>query len=332
MPRTPCRIIIDPQVDVAVTISTAGGVTAKAYTTENGSSQHSFPVTISTATDFWLTTPGDYTISALHNSVEIAGPDGTTKKTNVSSDGTTKVLVALDMPSEASSIGGGDLTAEITNRTNADASHVAAADPHGDRAFGVGMLLDSVANGDIRGYGYGGGTFTMTNQTEYAVPIVVPPGAGHLAELHFWLTTNGEAGSVVRGGLRTSSQMWPSALVTNGDLGTVAVSSGAGAVAPIVPGTPPVVVPGTLLWVTLTAQAAASTPPVIRRIGDTVVPSPTVVGIYLPDATQEGVFFTGAIGCPVKTGVSGALGAFSAKGAAYAGLNKTPQFCIKWAT
>lgn len=178
MPRTPCRIIIDPQVSVNVTISTAGGVTATAYTSENGSSQHSFPVTISTATDFWLTTPGDYTISALHNSVEIAGSDGTTKKTNVSSDGTTKVLVALDMPSEESSVGGGsgasaaDVTAllALPKVIREFSGYLAGGTAVGNQLFGArgannGLLAPAAGEATAAMFGFDPADYAVAGKT-----------------------------------------------------------------------------------------------------------------------------------------------------------------------
>ena len=100
MPRTPCKLVINPQVPVTVSITTAGGVVVTAYTTENGSSTHTLPLAIATQTTFWLTTPGSYTVSALYRGTEIAGKAGTTTTVDVSSDGVGFLQVGIDRPAE----------------------------------------------------------------------------------------------------------------------------------------------------------------------------------------------------------------------------------------
>lgn len=100
MPRTPCSIIVIPQVPVTVDITTAGGVSVTSYTTENGSSTHTLPLAITSQTRFWLTVPGVYTISALYNGVEIADQDNATRSVEVGPDGTVTVGVSIDRPSE----------------------------------------------------------------------------------------------------------------------------------------------------------------------------------------------------------------------------------------
>lgn len=109
MPSTPCRVIITPDVDVDVTIYTAGGNEAPAFTTENGSSQHSFPVTVTagTSTTFWLTTTGTFSISALSNSVEIAGDNGDRLSVGLDPGGSASIGVRADLPSEIAAVSTG---------------------------------------------------------------------------------------------------------------------------------------------------------------------------------------------------------------------------------
>lgn len=108
MPTTPCRIIITPDETVAVTIytTTSGSVVAPAYTTENGSSAHGFPVTIAAGvrTEFWLPNPGNYSISALYNGTEIAGPSGNRMAVGVMPGGSASVAVGINRPAEDSAV------------------------------------------------------------------------------------------------------------------------------------------------------------------------------------------------------------------------------------
>jgi len=74
MPATPQLLRIDPGgVAVLVNIKDANGVSQTTYTASGGDTAHTFPKSISSATEFFLTVGGVYTVSATRGGVEMAG-------------------------------------------------------------------------------------------------------------------------------------------------------------------------------------------------------------------------------------------------------------------
>lgn len=63
MPWTPCRLLVEPSgrtVTVSIRRSDSSGAVPLVYSSENGNSLLSLPRTITTATTFWLASPGTY--------------------------------------------------------------------------------------------------------------------------------------------------------------------------------------------------------------------------------------------------------------------------------
>ncbi len=79
MPHTTEKLTIDPGgVTMTVDILDSAATSITCYTTRGGASTHTLPLSISTATAFHITTPGDYTISAKVNGEEVASGAGGT--------------------------------------------------------------------------------------------------------------------------------------------------------------------------------------------------------------------------------------------------------------
>lgn len=104
--RSKVRVTAPAQGAADVTVYRADGSTeALSYTTETGAVAHSFPVTVAAeaSTDFWMQN-GDYVVSTVISTVEMAGGYGQTRALRVEADGW---ILRPDAP--GGSGGGGDL-------------------------------------------------------------------------------------------------------------------------------------------------------------------------------------------------------------------------------
>lgn len=73
MPATTHRLTIDPNgLTVTVDIADVYGVSITCYTADGGASAHTLPQSISSATDYFITTAGRYTVSAKVGNAEVA--------------------------------------------------------------------------------------------------------------------------------------------------------------------------------------------------------------------------------------------------------------------
>lgn len=74
MPATTDLIVVDPNgLTLTVDITDRFDVSVTAYTASGGSSAHTLPLEIDEPTEFHLTAPGEYTVSAKIFNTEIAG-------------------------------------------------------------------------------------------------------------------------------------------------------------------------------------------------------------------------------------------------------------------
>lgn len=75
---------IDPNGQtLVVDVTTDGGARPTVYTAAGGSSTHSLPVTISTASEFHIVAPTTLVVSVKRNGVEIAGQGGVTRSFDI---------------------------------------------------------------------------------------------------------------------------------------------------------------------------------------------------------------------------------------------------------
>src|SRR5437763_944471 len=119
MPNTIGRVKVDPGgLSVVVDITGASGVKPALYTTENGSSLHTMPQTISSPTSYYFVQRGTYSLSALYNGQEIASPGGTTAPFEVRSDTNIVLGVALDLAELPAALGAAKAELGYAENTN----------------------------------------------------------------------------------------------------------------------------------------------------------------------------------------------------------------------
>lgn len=153
MPATPCRIIVTPDVAVSVTIytTTSGSVVAPAYTTENGSTLYTFPVSIAAGvqTTFWLPNPGNYSISALEGGSEIAGNAGDRLAVGLGPGGAANVRVGINRPAEESVTAVGGPFQPLGTSLPILATVLAPNPSGGDDTAAVQVQLTAAAGGEF---------------------------------------------------------------------------------------------------------------------------------------------------------------------------------------
>jgi hypothetical protein len=91
--------ILDPNGQtLVVDVTTPGGGRPTVYTASQGSSTHTLPVTITTRTGFYITTPLTLTVSVKRNGVEIASQTGTTLTVDVQQGVVQVITPGIDRP------------------------------------------------------------------------------------------------------------------------------------------------------------------------------------------------------------------------------------------
>lgn len=72
MPATKNKIVVDPHgMTLSVDIADFGGTSITAYTASGGASTHTLPLSISTPTEFYVTSEGAFTVTASLGGVQV---------------------------------------------------------------------------------------------------------------------------------------------------------------------------------------------------------------------------------------------------------------------
>jgi hypothetical protein len=166
-PRAKVRVTAAAQGNATVNVYRPNGSTlASAWTTQTGSTAHSFPVTVSAgaSTNFWVGDDQTYVVSVKYGSTEVANGYGATWSGVVSNDG---ILVAPEYPVLAGGGGGGGGASAVTELTDVDLTGLADGDgltwDTGTSKWGPAAVLPvtpgSPNNGDVLTYSTGSGTY-----------------------------------------------------------------------------------------------------------------------------------------------------------------------------
>lgn len=145
MPTTVCGFRVDPSGQtMVVDVTNAGGNRETAYTARHGSTAHSFPVTITTATDFFFAKPFVASVSVKQYGREIAGRSGNVLSLDLTPGTHQMVTPGIDLPAE--------ITALVPDSSSAASGAVLTADGAGGTAWEsaskVSLIVDPLtANG-----------------------------------------------------------------------------------------------------------------------------------------------------------------------------------------